>query len=136
MALLTPNWNARSAILLVDDDPFLAYARKATLERRFRAVERVADAAQAFILLQDRAFTSRLALVVVALCQPGFSGPAFVRELTDRLPGTPVLVLGAPGEIAPDYRGEQVRFLPRRASSEDLLEGVWQMIFGIHARVA
>src|SRR6185437_3372088 len=83
LALSTPNWTARSAILLVDDDPFMAYARKAALERRFRAVERAADAAQAFILLEDRAFTDRLALIIVALCQPGFSGPAFVRELTD-----------------------------------------------------
>ncbi len=133
---MTPIWTPRSTILLVDDDPFLAYVRKSTLERRFRAVERVADAAQAFILLEDRAFTDRLALVVVALGQPGFTGPPFVRELTDRLPGKPVLVLGAPGEIAPDYCGEHVRFLPRQASCDDLLEGVWQMIFGTHARVA
>jgi CheY-like chemotaxis protein len=136
LALSTPNWTARSTILLVDDDPFMAYARKAVLERRFRAVERAADAAQAFILLEDRAFTDRLALIVVALCQPGFSGPAFVRELTDRLPGKPVLVLGARGEIAPDYGDDRVRFLPRHSSCEDLLEGVWQMIFGTHARVA
>jgi ActR/RegA family two-component response regulator len=132
---LIPTWSARSTILMVDDDPFLAHPRKSMLERRF-AVERATDAAQAFILLQDRAFTDRLSLIVVALRQPGFSGPAFVRELTDRLPRTPVLVIGAPGEIAPDYGGNLVRFLPRQASCEDLLAGACDMIFGTPSRVA
>jgi DNA-binding NtrC family response regulator len=136
LAVFNPIRSVRSTILLVDDDPLLAHARKSTLERRFRDVERVADAAQAFILLEDRAFTERLAVVVVALRQPGFSGPAFVRELMDRLPEKPVLVLGAPGEIAPDYGGGHGRFLPRHTSCEDLLAAVWEMIFGGHARVA
>ena len=136
MVPLNPSRNAPSAILLVDDDPFLAQARRSALERRFRHVERAADAAQAFILLEDPSFTERLGLVVVALRQPGFCGPAFVRELMDRLPGKPVLVVGAPGEIAPDYGGVPVRFLARDASCEDLLAGVWEMVFGTHARVA
>jgi CheY-like chemotaxis protein len=136
LAALNPSRSAPSTILLVDDDPFLAHVRKSVLERRFRDVHRAADAAQAFILLEDRAFTERLGVIVVALRQPGFSGPAFVRELTDRLPGKPVLAVGGPGEIAPDYAGDHVCFLPRHANCEDLLAGVCEMVFGGHARVA
>lgn len=131
-----PSWGPQSAILLVDDDPFLAQARKSMLERRFRDVQRAGDAAEALIKLEDRGFSDRLRLIVVSLRHPGLSGPAFVRELGERLPGKPIVVVGAAGEIAPDYRGEHVRFLPRHARPEDLLAAACDTLSGGHARVA
>jgi CheY-like chemotaxis protein len=129
---LTPSpqpWPANRAIFLIDDDPFLAYARKSVLQRRFRDVERAADAAGAFIRLEEPGFAQRLALVIVALSQPGIAGPQFVEELSSRIARVPILVVGRAGEIALDYSGgEHVRFLPRHASAEDLLAGVCHML--------
>lgn len=104
--------------------------------KRFREVQRAGDAAQAFILLEDRAYRARVGAVVVALRQSGLSGPAFVRELTERMPDKPVLVLGGPAETAADYQGDHVRFIAGRAGAEELLAVVTQMAFGGHARVA
>jgi DNA-binding NarL/FixJ family response regulator len=91
------------AILLVDDDPFQAYARTAALESVYQRVERVAGAAEAFILVDQPAFARDLALVVVALHMPGLSGPAFVAELASRAPRVPVLVLCRDGECSDQF---------------------------------
>lgn len=120
----------------MDDDPFLAHGRKSVLERRFRDVRRVSDPAEAFILLEDPGLTKRVGLVVVSLRQSSLSGPAFVRELRERAPGKPILVVAAAGENAPDYSAEHVRFLSRFASAEDLLAGAVDMVSRGHARVA
>jgi len=40
----------------------------------------------------------------------------------------PVLVLGSNGEVAEDYAGELVRFLPRTAETKDLLALASQML--------
>ena len=103
------------------------------LERRFRAVERVADAAQAFIRVDEPGFAERLGLVIVALAQPGLAGPQFVAELSARIPVVPILVVGRRGEIAPDYHGERIHFLPRQATVEDLLAGACDILAVIRA---
>jgi CheY-like chemotaxis protein len=136
LSSLSNSWPVRPTVLLVDDDPFLANSRKFVLERRFSSVERVADAAQAFIRLDDPSFAARLSLAIVALGQPGLAGPAFVNELSNRAPGLPILVLGRAGEIAPDYRGEHVRFLPRHATPDDVLAGACEMLSLPRAKVA
>jgi CheY-like chemotaxis protein len=120
----------------VDDDPFLAYSRKFVLERSFRSVERATDAAEAFIRLDEPGFADRLALVIVGLHEPGLAGPEFVNEITARIPGVPVLVIGRLGEIAPDYSGEQVCFLPRHASTDDLVMAAAGMLAVPQARIA
>jgi CheY-like chemotaxis protein len=122
------SWPSGKTILLVDDDPFLAYSRKSMLERRFREVERATDAAQAFIRLEEPGFAARLGLVIVALGQPGLAGPQFVEELSTRAPHVPILAVGRPGEIAHDYTGDHVRFLPRLVSAQDVLTGVCEML--------
>lgn len=126
----------RRAVFLVDDDPFLAHSRKFVLERQFRDVERAGDAAQALIRLDEPGFVDGLLLVVVALSQPGIAGPAFVSELSSRVPKVPVLVLGRTGEVAHDYRGEQVHFLPRHAAPEDILAGALDILSHPHSKVA
>ncbi|HEY3707215.1 MAG TPA: response regulator [Terracidiphilus sp.] len=126
----------RRTVLLVDDDPFLAYSRKFVLEREFNDVLRATDAAEAFIRLDEPGVADRLLMVIVALGQPGVAGPAFVNELTFRIYGVPILVLGRTGEVAHDYRGEQVHFLPRHATPEDVLAGALDILAHPHPKVA
>lgn len=98
------------------------------LERRFSDVQRAEDAAQAFIRTEELGFANRLGLVIVALREPGLAGPEFVNELSSRLARVPILVLGRAGEIAADYVGEHVKFLPRQATSETVLAAALEMI--------
>jgi CheY-like chemotaxis protein len=116
-----------TTVLLVDDDPLQAYVRRSLLERHFSNVERAADAAEAFILVEDPLFAERLALVVVGLNRPGMGSRAFVAELVDRLPSVPVLVLGRVGEDAALFSGQNVRFLPRTVNSDQMLAVSRQM---------
>jgi CheY-like chemotaxis protein len=108
-------------ILLVDDDPLQAFARKSLLGKRFKDVLRAADAAEALCLLEQPHFAEKLGLVISGLHMPGISGPAFVAELHARQPKVPVIVLGNSNDAAADYEEEGVRFLPRTTPSEAVL---------------
>lgn len=108
-------------ILLVDDDPLQAFARKSLLGKRFKDVERAADAAEALCLLEQPQFAAKLGLVISGLHLPGISGPEFVAELHSRQPGVPVIVLGNSHDEASDYASEGVCFLPETAPTEQVL---------------
>lgn len=108
-------------ILLVDDDPLQAFARKSLLGKRFKDVERAADAAEALCLLEQPQFAAAVGLVISGLHMPGMSGPAFVAELHARQPKVPVIVLGNSQDAADDYASEGVCFLPQTAPSEQVL---------------
>ena len=110
--------------------------RRSILGRHFADVERAADVAEAFILVEDPRFAEKLGLVVVGLNRPGLGSPAFVAELTSRLPSVPVLVLGQGREEAAFYEGSNVRFLPRTAPSEQMLAVSRQMMGQYGHRVA
>lgn len=115
-------------VLLVDHDPLRASLRKSTLERRFRDVYRVADAAEALCLMEQPLFVGNLGLVVTAPNLPGIGGPEFVAELHTRMPLIPVLVLGAASENEADYPEEGVRFLPRLSGINDMLNQATMML--------
>lgn len=117
-----------ATILLVDDDPLQAFARKSILGKRFKDVQRAADAAEALCLLEQPLFAKKLGLVISGLHMPGFSGPAFVAELHARLPQLPVLVLGGPSDGPSDYAADGVRFLPKSVDSEAILSMASQML--------
>ena len=125
-----------TTVLLVDDDPLQAHVRKSILKRHFSDVERVTDVAEAFIMVEEPLFAERLGLVVVGINRPGLSSPAFVAELTSRLPSIPVLVLGRNREEAAYYEGSNVRFLLRNEPSEQMLAVSRQMIEQYAPRVA
>jgi DNA-binding NtrC family response regulator len=72
--------------------------------------------------MEQPQFSEQLGLVISGLNLPGIGGPAFVAELHERLPGIPILVLGAPGEDAANYKGAWVRFLPGPFGGEQLLK--------------
>lgn len=119
-----------TTILLVDDDPLQAFARKSILEKRFSHVFRAADAAEAFCLVEQPQFAGQLGLVISGLHMPGIGGPAFVSELHSRLPSVPVLVLGSASEKPADYPGAPVHFLPRPTTAEELLTVAGQILEG------
>ncbi len=125
-----------TTVLLVDDDPLQARVRRSILGRHFRQVERAADAAEAFILVEDNYFAQHLGLVVVGLDRPGLGSIAFVDELTSRLPSVPILVLGLKREDAALCHNSNVRFLPRAVSAEQFLAVSRQMMEQYCARVA
>lgn len=120
----------KPTILLVDDDSFQALVYTAALEGRFHQVRRVADAAEALCLIEDRTVARRLDLVISAHHRPGMSGPDFVVELHRRLPSVPVLVLGTDEEFIEDYpaTGGLVVFLRKPVTAGKLVETVHQIL--------
>jgi DNA-binding NtrC family response regulator len=115
-------------ILLVDDDPFHAFVRVSALERRFRDVVRVADAAEALCLIEEPNFSSRLGLVISGHHRPGLGGPAFVAELHTRKPEVPVLILANGDENAADYGQTGARFMSKSTANDELVEIAGQMM--------
>src|SRR5215475_8124993 len=102
-----------TTVLLVDDDPLQAHARRSILGHFFPVIERAADPAEAFILVEDPEFLRGLSLVIVALGRPGMGSRAFVSEMTSRVSSVPILVLGPASEEAFYAQAPNVRFLPR-----------------------
>jgi DNA-binding NtrC family response regulator len=120
-------------ILLVDDDALQACLRKSVLERRFKNVQnvqRVGDAAEALCLVEQPQFARDLGLVITGHHTAGIGGPAFVAELHERMPGLQVLVIGGAGEKLSDYPGDDVCFLPKPSSTDELLALAGQMLTG------
>ena len=115
-------------ILLVDNDPLQAFLRKSILERLFRDVQRVGDAAEALCLVEQPQFARDLALVISGLHMPGIGGPEFVAELHSRLPHVPILVLGSPSELAASYNFGWVRFLARPFAIDEMLRVASQLL--------
>ncbi|HTW61375.1 MAG TPA: response regulator [Terracidiphilus sp.] len=115
-------------ILLVEDDPLQALVRKSILEKRFPDVKRVADAAEALCLIEQRVFSENLGLVISGHHAHGLSGPAFVAELHSRLPEVPVLVLGSAAESARDYTSQGVRFLAKPVATEEIVAAAREMV--------
>lgn len=138
MAGSAQHWteSSPSTILLIDDDPFQASARKSMLERRFSKVARASSAADALILLQQPNFARHIKLIVVDLHMPGVRGPEFVAELRARMAGMALLIVGQDGEVSTDYDGLGAYFLPWRASTEQMLASAVRILSGPYSRVA
>jgi DNA-binding NtrC family response regulator len=133
---LRSNSGVMTTILLVEDDPLQAFVRMSALEKRFPEVRRVADAAEALCLIEDRVFADNLGLVIAGNHLPGLGGPEFVAELHARIPGVPVLVLGDGFETANDYSGQDIRFLSRPIGAQDVAEAASQMVIQDGHKVA
>jgi DNA-binding NtrC family response regulator len=130
------NATPRTTILLVEDDPFQANAHRSALEHDFASIERVADASDALIRVDDPGFQETLALVVVGLRLPGMAGPGFVSELKARLREVPIVVIGRHRETAVDYSRENVEFLPAGSLGSELAAVVRKILSKRLRRVA
>lgn len=118
----------RATILLVEDDPFQAFVHRSALGRHYDSIERVLDASEALIRVEEPGFEETLALIVIGLRLPGWAGPAFVNELRSRAPKVPVLAIGRASETAADYVGPMVRFLPGAPPESALVKAVKEML--------
>jgi CheY-like chemotaxis protein len=121
-----------ATILLVDNDPLQAFARKSSLEKRFHDVRRATDAAEALCLVEQPQFAGKIDLIISGLHMPGVDGPSFIAEMHARLPSVPVLVLGFASEPSADYDAEGVRFLSKPYASEQMLAAATQMLDKSH----
>jgi DNA-binding NtrC family response regulator len=115
-------------ILLVDDDPFQASLMLSLLGRRFGEVRRVRDAAEALCLIEQPEIMGDLRLVISGQLTTGIGGPAFVSELSNRMPEMPILVLGTARETRDDYAEDQVCFMTKPFSAEFLLDRIRQIL--------
>jgi DNA-binding NtrC family response regulator len=117
-----------ATILLVDDDPLQASARKTILERRFPDVRRVGDPAEALCLVEQPQFARNLGLVISGHHHSGIGVPAFVAELHTRMPALPVLVLDDNTDDDDDFSGDVVYFLHRPVRADEMLSIAIQML--------
>jgi CheY-like chemotaxis protein len=119
-----------TTILLVDDNPLQAFVRMSVLEKKFHDVQRVADPAEAFCMVEQPQFAGKLGLVIADLGMPGLGAPAFVAEMHARLPDVPVLVLGDAKGATAEYPADGVRFLTEPIASEEMLSAASQLLAG------
>ena len=88
-------------ILVVEDEPrILAFLRRG-LEAQGFAVDAAEDGPTALRRARER----RYDLVVLDLLLPGLDGLSVLRELAERLPDVPVLILSARSDIETKLRG-------------------------------
>ena len=80
-------------ILLVDDNPVQAEARRAILMRSGAAVFVASDGLEALALLGDAAVRGSIAVMVTDHVMPGMHGPELVERTRALLPTLPILVL-------------------------------------------
>lgn len=118
-----------SIILLVEGDPFLASVRISLLQKYFPDVHRVADAAEAFCLIEQHVFSDNLGLVIAGNHLPGLAGPGFVAELHARIPGLPVIVLGGNEDAAGNYTDDPyVRFLAKPVQADAIVSAAREVL--------
>jgi two-component system, OmpR family, alkaline phosphatase synthesis response regulator PhoP len=92
---------ATPRILLVEDNPDLAFGLRNNLEIEGYSIDLVDDGRVAL----DRARTTRPDLIILDLTLPGMEGYRVLRTLREEGYGMPVLILSARGEEADKVRG-------------------------------
>src|SRR2546427_894308 len=100
MSAITPAAHTKR-ILVIEDNPDLAYGLRNNLEIEGYEVEVAKDGARGL----TRAKTSKPDLIVLDLMLPGMDGFRVLRALREEGHGMPVLILTARGEEADKVRG-------------------------------
>ena len=127
--VIEPASPARSRILVVEDDAATAMALADTLAEEGYDVDRAADAAEAL----RQAFETTPDLVLLDVNLPGMNGfdaaTSLRRSTATR--GVPILFLSGAGDLPArvrDVRLEQVDFMPKPFSLDELLARIQQAI--------
>ena len=100
----------KTHILLVDDNPVQAEARRAILARSGADVLVASGAQEALSVLEDPEYRERIGLMVTDHLMPGMNGPELVRLVRASLPEMPVLVLSGLPDAEEAYAGFPVLF--------------------------
>lgn len=97
-------------ILLVDDNPVQAEARRAILTRSGAEVVVARSAAEALARLEEPGCREGIGLLVTDHLMPGMNGPELVRLVRALLPNLPVLVLSGLPDAEEAYADSPVLF--------------------------
>ena len=115
-------------ILLVDDNPVQAEARRAILTRSGAAVLLASDGAQALALLANEAVRATIAVMVTDHLMPGMNGPELVERTRALLPDLPILVLSGLPEAESLYGAHQVLFRLKPFPPNELIRLITHML--------
>jgi LmbE family N-acetylglucosaminyl deacetylase/CheY-like chemotaxis protein len=107
-------------VVVVEDDPDVAFYTKAVLEKRGCVVEGVANP----LVARDAIRRLNPDVVITDIEMPGMTGLELIEEIRAERPGTPIVVMTAHASI--DYaiaalRSQANEFLPKPVSSTDLI---------------
>jgi DNA-binding NtrC family response regulator len=87
---------AKHTILLVDDEPAVRTLVKVMLERSGYSVLGAGDGNSAMAVLQER---TDIDLVIADYRMPGMDGLALVRQIKERAPQLPVVIMTGHGDL-------------------------------------
>ena len=117
-------------VLVIDDTPAQLQVREAVLRAAGFSVICATSAEEGLELLQDKAATAGLRIVLTDHVLPGASGAAFVRELRKVDSEVAVFVITGMDEAEQEYDGLDVTFLHKPCSPEDLVSKVRAVVSG------
>ncbi len=115
-------------ILLVDDNPVQAEARRAILSRSGAALLVASDAFGALALLQDEAVRPSIAAMVTDHLMPGMNGPELVERTRALLPDLPILVLSGLPDAEAAYSAYRVIFRVKPFPPGELIHLITHML--------
>ncbi len=113
-------------ILLVDDNPVQAEARRAILTRSGAAVLLASDGAEALALLAVEG--ASVAAMVTDHLMPGMNGPELVAHTRALLPDLPILVLSGLPDAETEYGAHRVLFRLKPFPPGDLIRLITHML--------
>ncbi len=126
----------KTHILLVDDNPVQAEARRAILTRSGAEVIVARGAAEAMARIEDPDCREQIGLLVTDHLMPGMNGPELVRLVRAVLPELPVLVLSGLPDAEGDYADSPVLFRLKPFPPAELIRLTKHMLGGRTLRLA
>lgn len=115
-------------ILLVDDNPVQAMARRAILMRSGAEIVVARSAEEALLMLENTVFRSSLGLMVTDHVMPGMNGAQLTRRVRQLLPMLPILVLSGLADAEGEYNGTHILFRMKPSPPSELIQLVQQIL--------
>ena len=117
-----------ATILLIDDNAVQAATRQAILKRSGYFVIPVMNPRRALQQFRDNDFPAVIDLVITDHIMPEINGSDFVRELREKHPFLPVLVISGMEEAEEEYEGMNVLFRLKPLLPDNLLASVDRLL--------
>lgn len=115
-------------ILLVDDNPIQAEARRAILARVGAEVLVAGSAIEAITLIESQALRATIGVMVTDHLMPGMNGPELVTAARAILPSLPVLVLSGLPDAESEYESGSILFRLKPFPPAELIRLVRHML--------
>ncbi len=117
-------------VLLVDDSPVQAEARRTILARSGIDVRVASSGSEALTLLEAATFRAALGLLVTDHLMPGMRGPELVSAVRTLLPELPILVLSGLPDAGDQYSECSVYFRVKPCPPSELIGLVRHLLGG------